>query len=995
MLFLTCLQKRNPKCGFPERHKHGNLAEYCYKLEVEVTSKSKLATVRTGETIAMMLSALINSGGGVLLIHPVTKAGDTHDMCLSNCQKDIVDLITQQEKWIPDDVFTDSTNCIKNEDEKELYFFVSKTTHLVTLCSNASYLKQSTPESIVDYNALMGILRACTCENNTCCEKHKELATQSQVLSMIPNRKILDAHELFPVPESDSETHLYRNYQINDRSLPDVLKTQSVQCEILDLVSALANTKGGSIFLGVTNTATPTVEGYRLTEKDEKFTEQCICDMLTGKNPGAVAFWGDPHVKSKHYWKTFLHNVNGDDNLKKVIEIRVNKCPGGMFCALPVFLDIRDTGEIYQLYSFSEWKKRFIHSATDSINDEETDDYHKHFVISEMTDQDMTPELVIPPTGTSIVPKTATESGGFPFCWWASDGGLVSESLQFDKCCAKELAESEIDISTAFATFPPIEAVTERFAHIKHLEDTLNKILKEHQCHNGVAVFLENLPDTTLPVYAALKEVTSVYHIFDIVILKERQPPVIVAMFKDECSREEAKEYYLTLGQLLKRDCLKYLGKDKGSMKLFFQCHPYFIGHGYEDLEQEGFYPRDYLQPSTETTHSVRYALARILLDCHHITDRYGNIMVRHLSSYQARVLLGRRLKVLIVKSVAGSGKTVLALEIARRIKKQHGNKRKIIYLCRSRGLAAFVKAQMTEINVFEAVKECNSQTVAEVNRTPFSHYTDTIVDDAHAIPMQGNPKTWQMYNALFSSLQKRPATAYIFLDPDMQDYRNCTPGDFVTQLEALAGQYVGRYNVQIEPLGKILRNSHRICQFAKACMGTGNADELCTVRQIPEDGVFFHNIRGNDVSQDETITLLTRMSNLQQYPRHHIAILTESMADKAWVEELLTDKYVTQRATQLPVEHIVLDTLNNVSCLEPHVILFVMPQTWIRGFVGSLKKRLYKVTRNITRLELLLRWDPSQRQQDVEELKNAFLFSVRMFAVHTIYLTKDCGRIL
>ncbi len=133
-------------------------------------------------------------------------------------------------------------------------------------------------------------------------------------------------------------------------------------------------------------------------------------------------------------------------------------------------------------------------------------------------------------------------------------------------------------------------------------------------------------------------------------------------------------------------------------------------------------------------------------------------------------------------------------------------------------------------------------------------------------------------------------------------------------------------------------------------------------------------------------------MSNLQQYPRHHIAILTDSMADRTWVEKLLRDKYATQRATQLPVEHIVLDTLNNVSCLEPDVILFVIPQSFGRGYDGSLKKRLCKVTRTISRLELLLRWDPSQRQQDLEELKNAFLYPVSMFAMHTTLWTKDCG---
>ena len=380
---LTCLQKRNPQCEFPERHQHENLAEYCYKMEVEVTSNSKLTTVRTGEKIAMVLSALINSGGGVLIIHIVTKIGDTYDICLSNVEKDIVRLITEQEKWIPDDVFTDSSSCIKNDDQKELYFFVSKTTHLVTLYSNANYLKQSEPESIADKNSLMCTVRGCSCKNDSTCEKHTNLTTKRQFTSNLTSNlqlhETLNKNESFPIPESDNDSLFYRNYQLNGRSLVDVLNTQSVQSEILELVSALANTNGGSIFLGITNTATPTVEGYRLTENNEERTEQCISDILTGRNPGPVTIWGNPHIESTHYWKTSFHNVLSDDSLRKVIEIRVSKCPGGMFCALPVCLDISDAGEIYQLYSFAEWKERYFHSDTDSVNDEETDDYHKTF----------------------------------------------------------------------------------------------------------------------------------------------------------------------------------------------------------------------------------------------------------------------------------------------------------------------------------------------------------------------------------------------------------------------------------------------------------------------------------------------------------------------------------------------------------------------------------------------------------------------------------------
>ncbi len=968
-------QKRESRWRYPERYEHGQLAEYCYKMEVEVTSSSRLTSVTTAEHVAIVLSALINSGGGVLVIHFVTKVGVID---LDACQRDIVHVITQQELWIPENVFSDAMDFSKNEAEKAIYVFVSKTTHLVTHDNNAYSLKEGYPYSIVNNDALMGVMRICTCNSDTICEKHKGIERERHILSNLRNTDTLNAYQPFPVLGSDSKTHFYRNYPLNDQSLPDILNTQSVRSELLELVSALANTEGGSIFLGVTNTATPTVKGYRLTSNEQKWMEHTITEILTGRNPEPVTIWGHPQIESTHYWKTFLHDVIGNDG--KVMEIRVNQCPGGMFCALPICLDIKDTGEICEMDSFAEWKTRVLHGTSDSLQDEDhevTDEYHKHFEEKEIIDNDTPTDLNMPPTRTSsTVPKPHKQTASSAeFYWWLSDDGVVAESLQFDQCCSKELADSEMDISTTFSTFPDKEAIIERFANIEHLEDTVEEILREHKGDNGVAVFLENVP-ATLPTYAILQDVTPVYHLFDLVILKERQPHVIVTILKDGCSREEAKKYSLKLGQLLKRHCSTYMGKS--NMKFFFQCQLYFIGHGYVHLQQDRFYPKDYQHPTTETLNTVRYALARILLECQHITDRYGNIMVKHLSSYQAKVLLGRRSKVLIVKAIAGSGKTVLALEMAHRLKQRHGNTRKIVFLCRSRGLAAFVKSQSMGIKVFESVIECNSQQITELNASFFSQYTDIIVDDAHAIPVFGEPTSWTIYNALFSSLQKRSGHAYIFLDPDMQDYRGCIPENFVTQLESLAESYVGKYKVQIEPLGKILRNSRRICQFTKACLGTGNyVDELSTVRQIPEDGVFFRNIHNTDSRQYETTTLLSRLFNLNQYSKKDIAILTGNQEDKTWVRKMLEGKYRTQDATRYPRRCIVVDYADNFQELKSPVILFIIPQSWSTACNEFVEYWLGVVPKTVRRLEFLLPLDLSQRQQDLTQLKGAFPLAV------------------
>ncbi len=155
--------------------------------------------------------------------------------------------------------------------------------------------------------------------------------------------------------------------------------------------------------------------------------------------------------------------------------------------------------------------------------------------------------------------------------------------------------------------------------------------------------------------------------------------------------------------------------------------------------------------------------------------------------------------------------------------------------------------------------------------------------------------------------------------------------------------------------------------------------------QQTLEDGVYFHNIQRRE-------TLLSRLSKLGQYRRQDITILTETQEDKAWVKKMLKGWYETQDATLFPVRDVVVDTLENFEGLESPVILFIIPQCWGCGCIGSLKYRLCVVTRAISRLEFLLPWDASHRQQDLEELKKAFSYLVSVFTV-TQYCWLTLGR--
>ncbi len=406
-----------------------------------------------------------------------------------------------------------------------------------------------------------------------------------------------------------------------------------------------------------------------------------------------------------------------------------------------------------------------------------------------------------------------------------------------------------------------------------------------------------------------------------------------------------------------------------------------------------------------------------------------------------------KRSKVTVVEGKAGSGKSIFALEAMRRIKLHKKDQSKIIYLCRGRGLAAFAKYQTEMMGICVDIQTLRLERRDTMNEDYFCQYTDVFIDDAHALPLTGQPNWKDMYHSLFSSLWKPNSHCYILLDPDMQDYRGCIATHFSKEIQSIARQYsfIRRQDVKTETLGKILRNSSRICQFIGANLGD-ELDELRCIRNLPEDGVYlyiiedFKNVHRKDAKTLKQLKLLLRTmlkgtvyeeneepdgsdeeKNNENYDDDHdhdkdgaddentwsdrdvnsaviklevatlvsrlryilddimyqerdVTILTENTKDKTWIQDMLRcDKYSIQEATRFPVEHIVVDTLGNFEGLESPVILFIVPYSWATGYVGSLKYRLCIATRAISRLEFLVPWDPTGREQDLAQLRRAF----------------------
>ncbi len=1004
-------------------HKDSEFGEYYYKICLGATEKGS-CSMREAEQIALTMSAMMNTSGGVIEVQ-INESGNVGDnSCefrLNEFNTQLIRIITTQQNWIPTHLFSSYVKPCVLEQSNNIYFFVNKTKDLVTHCSYAYTHVSGEVKLITDYDAICRLLRECSCKGDDRCMRHKDV--QPELESALSEVDELKAGTWFS--ELPKKQYFCRHYALRGRPLTYVLCTQSVRNDIKELMSALANTDGGSIFLGVTHTGTPVVWGCTLDSISTHQLNECILQIINGQAGTDITVWSTV-TNARENWKLFVHPVSGRDVDRHVIEIRVEKCPGGMFCAMPLCFEISIPGAILPLNQFEQWKEKMLLSHKPESN-EIAGRLDDHFGEDVLKEADLPSDLLTEDQARSTLHTTDVQNvqkkdpqTSQVFHWWvANNEEVATESLRFDHCCAQELADEAIDIHKPFLFYPPLQTATEHCGNIPYLESSLIAIEQKYRDENGAGVIIQKMPDH---LGAELKDVLPAHHLCDVIVLKANCPPVVISVLGNDCDKSEAENYSKTLGRLLKRFCLLTYGHlCLSSTHLCFQRHLYYLGSMQGCVDGKVHHPADYLRPTIETLDIVRYTLAAILLHCEPMTDRFGDIMVRHLSSIQAKLLWEKRSKVTIIEGKAGSGKSVLALEIMRRITNHRQDRPKIIYLCRGKGLAAFVKYETEMMGISVDIQTVQPGEIEEMSEKSFNQYTEFIIDDAHALPVTEHA-ICRMYDSVFSSLSTPNSHVCIFLDPDMQDYRGCIPTDYSKAIQNMVRKYrfIRRQDVKTESLGKVLRNSSRICQFIGANLES-EMEELRNIRNLPEDGAYLYTIEdlsktkdtvfrrrdeeseekaeededesennnNEDVdagaaeythTQETLVSCLLDVLKGTMYKERHITILTDNTSQKNQIQEILRcTKYQTQSSTCFPAKGIVVDTLENFEGLESPVILFIIPESWGTGNIGSLKYRLCIATRAISRLEFLVPWDTEGREQDLVELRRAFQLEVNL----------------
>lgn len=110
------------------------------------------------EEIAAVLSALMNTSGGILVVQVVTGSFEIEPN-LGEFAERLVKVITKQEKWIPEYVMSKYTTRCLDTGKKAVCFFVKQASHLITIRPNAYTNDGDDVNPMAEYEVLCSVLR--------------------------------------------------------------------------------------------------------------------------------------------------------------------------------------------------------------------------------------------------------------------------------------------------------------------------------------------------------------------------------------------------------------------------------------------------------------------------------------------------------------------------------------------------------------------------------------------------------------------------------------------------------------------------------------------------------------------------------------------------------------------------------------------------------------------------------------------------------------------
>ncbi len=317
-------------------------AEYHFVQRVQM-DKSPKDDERTSREIAKWTTAFMNTSGGLVVLYCNKPDSDQQrDRWLMGLESVLI------SNWIPESTFQSLIRFqyLEIGDQLRIYMFVGKASHKVTFTYNAFGRQATGIRPIKDAARIRQMLGETynSSEAVKCHSAIKELLAEAQSLKV---------DDPIPVQYRENETiefkHCYRD-KSNKKEL-DSFGAEEFRQRLqgdegyIEIISAFANTHGGSLVLGVEEGGKfPVARGFKIAEDQKPRITNCLNAELD------KCLWhGDPAYKPclGRDWEILYHDViDQAATPKQLIEICVPKHGGGMLLRSPMYYQIDKYGAI-------------------------------------------------------------------------------------------------------------------------------------------------------------------------------------------------------------------------------------------------------------------------------------------------------------------------------------------------------------------------------------------------------------------------------------------------------------------------------------------------------------------------------------------------------------------------------------------------------------------------------------------------------------------------
>ncbi len=930
----------------------------------------------------------MNTSGGLILLYSNRPDSDRNrDKWIMGFESVLTN------NWIPESLLQSLVRYryFEIDGQLRIYIFVSQSQSLVTFNFHAFGRRATGVRPIKDRHRVQEMLNEAHGSTSA-----RECSSQIKDLTEGGAFKINDP---IPVTYRESETMEFKHCYCgtSEKSeLPgfEVTKLKHRLGEYFEYLSAFANTQGGSLVLGVEESEKyPVVRGFPVTQ-NQGADEACITKYLE-KRLETCIWHGDPEYRPVRGrdWNVFYHKVIEEDGgERRMIEVSIAKHSGGMFLQPPLHYVVKEDGDIEKKQEYNRWKIHLQTDALDMDNEDKQSHFEKHVerTSSELNEQNVKNTITsyisqsqlqpdtVPTAVESKLPKSFKESQSE----YKSD--IMVQGLSMHECCINRMANHIQTTAGDNIWFPSSEHMLKRFSG-DACSEALMTFLKTKGWY-GVASVIHIAKESNSTNGFNFPTPGGHTLICHVLIIKKHGSPMIMCCIRDKSHCDIAKQdlnimvgYALDSGRRLKRKFLMITANKQHQTRLFhFDVKVLLVP---TDREVRIVWDSMEKQPVTyPTAHKdTHYTMActglanELLRTRDSLKDRYGQVMVEHLTEAQAIVLFAKRECVLLVNGKSGTGKTVIALHLIMEAIKERSVEDDVVYICSTEGLKAFVSSNVScQVIV---IKSTNSLT--QYHKDMLGKAKLIIVDDAHSIELDEHWETncGDLYMTIFTHALRANVRVAVFVDEE-QDYKKRIPADFHKRLRDLAERIPGLLpgDIKIVTLKERIRNSQEINRFMQANQNQANiSDVIECLNERPGDDVIYEYL-GSSIEECGR-TLNARLDALgKKYEERSVAVLCDDTVQLCEMKNLLTKKFNKkfQEDNKYPIQHMVMCILEEFGGLEAEVILFLLPRNFGTGEVKVSWKYVNVISsRARERLEFLLPWDPvsdsseDQKQHD------------------------------